>query len=236
MQVGRGQARGWKIENPVVRADGEPMSRMRRFSLLCALLCAGLPSASARAADRTGGTAAPTVSGGIVTGGTSATGPAPNAPPARRALSDVPPAYLRLYRAAGRRFRVDWHLLAAIGKNESDHGRATADGVQKGLNFARCCAGPMQFCVVARCGRVWQAYAVDGNVDGRLSVYDPADAIPAAGALLRDLQATVGRRADFLLAAYNAGPRWIVRHHRLPPYPETQAYVRAGLRYIAALR
>jgi hypothetical protein len=131
---------------------------------------------------------------------------------------------------------VDWRVLAAIGKNESDHGRGTAEGIQKGLNFARCCAGPMQFCVVARCGRVWQAYAQDGNLDGKLSVYDPADAIPAAAALVRDLQASVGRRADFLLASYNAGPGWIVRHHKLPPYRETQAYVRAGLRYIAALR
>jgi membrane-bound lytic murein transglycosylase B len=40
--------------------------------------------------------------------------------------------------------------------------------------------GPMQFLAPT-----FRAYGVDGNNDGRIDVYDPADAIPAAARLLR---------------------------------------------------
>jgi hypothetical protein len=145
----------------------------------------------------------------------------------------VPRPYLRLYRATARRHGVDWRVLAAIGKNESDHGRSTAPGVRSGLNFADCCAGPMQICAVASCGRVWQHYAVDANGDGRRSIYHPADSIGAAAAIVRDLQAIFGRNhPGYLLAAYNAGPAAVQRHRGVPDFPETQAYVAAGLRYM----
>jgi soluble lytic murein transglycosylase-like protein len=160
--------------------------------------------------------------------------PAPIRPGAGAA--DVPRAYLRIYRRAARRHGVDWRVLAAIGKNESDHGRSTAAGVHSGLNFADCCAGPMQICTVRSCGRVWQAYAVDANGDGRRSVYDPADAIHASAAIVSDLQSVFGRnRPAYLLAAYNAGPAAVQRHRGVPDFPETQAYVAAGLRYVRQL-
>jgi hypothetical protein len=165
-------------------------------------------------------------------GGTSA-GPTPVRPGA--GASDVPAAYLRLYRAAARAEGVDWRVLAAIGKNESDHGRSRAPGVAKGLNYARCCAGPMQFCTIRACGNTWRAYATDGNADGRKNVYEPADAIPAAAALVADIRALVGSRSDLILASYNAGPAYARKHHRVPPYPETQRYVRQALAYIAKL-
>jgi len=150
-------------------------------------------------------------------------------------MDDVPSGYARLYRAAGARYGVDWRVLAAIGHNESDHGRSGAAGVAAGLNFAHCCAGPMQLCAVRACGNVWQAYALDANGDGSASVYDPADAIYAAAALLHDLKAQVGSRPDLLLAAYNAGPGAVAHYHGVPPYAETKAYVRTGLGYIADL-
>ncbi len=147
----------------------------------------------------------------------------------------IPASYARLYRAAGARYAVDWRVLAAIGAIESDHGRSAAPGVAAGLNFAHCCAGPMQLCAGRACGNVWQTYAFDANGDGSASVYDPADAIYAAAALLRDLRGQVGARADLLLAAYNAGPGAVAHYHGVPPYPETKAYVSAGLAYIAGL-
>jgi hypothetical protein len=152
------------------------------------------------------------------------------------ANSDVPRAYLRLYKAAGRRDGVSWKLLAAIGKNESDHGRSTAPGVHSGRNYANCCSGPMQLCTVAACGNAWGYYAIDGDGDGIASVYDPADAIYAAGAMVRDLKLIVGTRPRLLLAAYNAGPGNVMRYKGVPPFAETRAYVRAGLAYIARLR
>jgi membrane-bound lytic murein transglycosylase B len=183
--------------------------------------------------------AAPTstaTGGSAPTGRAPATAPAPaSSAPAGPGRADVPAAYLRLYRAAGQTYGVDWRILAAIGKSESDHGRSRSPGVASGLNFARCCAGPMQFCTTRSCGNTWGAYGVDGNGDGRRSVYDPADAIPAAGKLVASLTKLVGTRTDLILASYNAGPAYAMRNRRVPPYPETQRYVRNGLAYIARL-
>jgi membrane-bound lytic murein transglycosylase B len=153
-------------------------------------------------------------------------------------LRDVPVAYRRIYRAAARAYGLDWRLLAAIGKIESDHGRSTAPGVHSGLNFADCCSGPMQMCTVASCGEVWQFYALDADGDGSASVYDPPDAIHAAAALAHDLQAVFGRRhPGLILAAYNAGPAAVQRNdNHVPPYPETQAYVAQGLKYMKSLK
>jgi hypothetical protein len=130
---------------------------------------------------------------------------------------------------------VDWRVLAAIGKNESDHGRSTAPGVASGVNRAGCCSGPMQICTVTSCGNTWQFYAVDGDGDGIASVYDPADAIDAAANLLHNLQATLGPDPSLLMAGYNAGAGSVQKYNGVPPYTETQAYVRAGLAYIASL-
>jgi membrane-bound lytic murein transglycosylase B len=160
--------------------------------------------------------------------------PAP-APDPVAGIADIPARFLGLYRAAGAKYGVDWRILAAIGKNESDHGRSTAPGVLEGLNFADCCSGPMQICTVKSCSSVWQHYAVDGDGDGLASVYDPDDAIYGAAWLVHDLQAIVGPDPKLLLAAYNAGPGNVKRYDGVPPFPETKAYVRAGLVYIATL-
>src|SRR5207302_1604802 len=64
-------------------------------------------------------------------GVTTTPGGAPGSPP-RSGLADVPPAYLRVYRAAAKAYSLDWRILAAIGKNESNHGRSTAAGVHSG--------------------------------------------------------------------------------------------------------
>jgi hypothetical protein len=150
-------------------------------------------------------------------------------------VADIPPDYLRLYRDAGAAQHVSWRILAAIGKNESDHGRSPLPGVHSGLNFAGCCAGPMQMCTQASCGRTWQAYAVDGDGDGSASVYDPADAIYAAAHLVHDLQNIFGNHEKLILAAYNAGPGNVMRYDGVPPFAETQAYVEHGRAYMKTL-
>ena len=165
------------------------------------------------------------------------THPAPPPPPPPAAnTSDIPSSYLKLYKAAGSRYGVDWRILAAIGKNESDHGRSKAPGVTSGRNYADCCSGPMQLCTVKSCGNTWGYYAIDGDNDGVESVYDPADSIYAAAALVRDLKGIVGTNPKLVLAAYNAGPGNVQKYGGVPPFPETKAYVSSALAYIASLR
>jgi hypothetical protein len=126
----------------------------------------------------------------------------PQAPPSPAALADIPAGYLRFYRqAAGRCSGLSWSVLAAIGKVESDHGRTRLPGVRSGWNQAGA-AGPMQFGIgVGRAGNAWARYGADFDHDGRRSVYDPGDAIPAAARYL--CAAGAPRRLDRALYAYN---------------------------------
>jgi membrane-bound lytic murein transglycosylase B len=115
--------------------------------------------------------------------------------PSRAAVADIPAGYLRLYRQAGVRYRVPWPVLAAIGKVESDHGRAQLPGVRSGSNGAGAC-GPMQLGCVAgsKAGNAWARY-------GHGTPHDPAAAIPAAARYLVDHGAR--RNLDRAIYAYN---------------------------------
>jgi membrane-bound lytic murein transglycosylase B len=150
--------------------------------------------------------------------------------------SDIPADFKAAYKSAAVKNGVDWRVLAAIGNNESDHGRSTLPGVHSGRNYADCCSGPMQMCTVKSCSNTWSYYAVDGDGDGIESVYDPEDAIYAAAAMVRDLEAIVGPDPKLLLAAYNAGPGNVKKYKGVPPFEETKKYVSAGLAYIAGLQ
>jgi hypothetical protein len=120
--------------------------------------------------------------------------------PSRLSRAEIPQEYLRLYVDAGRRYGIDPWILAGIGSIETDHGRSPAIGVHSGVNAFGCCAGPMQFSVVGS-PSTWDRYGNDGNDDGRISVYDPEDAIPAAARYL----AASGAPDDYhaALVAYN---------------------------------
>jgi soluble lytic murein transglycosylase-like protein len=149
----------------------------------------------------------------------------------------IPPGMERTYELAGDRFGVDPRLLAAIGLSESRHGRARLAGVYAGVNFAGCCAGPAQLCVVRSCGRVWQHYRVDGDGDGRSRVYDRQDAFATAARYVVALERMIhSPRPRLLLAAYNAGPGNVRRYRGVPPFRETRGYVRRGLRLMKRLR
>jgi hypothetical protein len=132
-------------------------------------------------------------------------------------------------------FLAAYRSLAAIGANESEHGRSRAPGVASGMNAAACCAGPAQLCVVSTCGDVWQTYATDGDGDGTVSVYDRDDAVYTAARYLGELERLVGPAPERMLAAYNAGPGSVVAHGGTPPFPQTRRYVAAGTALIAAL-
>jgi membrane-bound lytic murein transglycosylase B len=82
--------------------------------------------------------------------------------------------YRALYKQAGARSScgVSWRVLAAIGYVESRHGANPGPSSAGAL-------GPMQFMPAT-----WREYGRDGNRDGLRNIHDPADAIPAAAALL----------------------------------------------------
>jgi membrane-bound lytic murein transglycosylase B len=127
--------------------------------------------------------------------------------PSRAAVTDIPAGYLRLYRQAGARYRIPWSVLAAVGKVESDHGRARLPGVRSGSNWAGAC-GPMQLgCVPgSKAGNAWARY-------GQGSPHDPAKAIPAAARYLVDHGAR--RNLDRALFAYNHSRAYVAKVKQL---------------------
>jgi hypothetical protein len=135
---------------------------------------------------------------------------ASQAPPSAAARADIPTGYLTLYRTAARRCPgLSWSVLAAIGKVESDHGRSPLPGVRSGWNGAGA-AGPMQFGIgTGRAGNAWARYGADFDGDGRASVYDPGDAIPAAARYLCAHGAP--RRLDRAIYAYNRSWAYVAK-------------------------
>ncbi|WP_037911868.1 bifunctional lytic transglycosylase/C40 family peptidase [Actinacidiphila yeochonensis] len=77
----------------------------------------------------------------------------------------------------------------------------------------------------------WATHGMDANGDGRADVWDPQDAIPSAAVYDCDLAAYVkdvpGDATDNMLAAYNAGAYAVIQAGGVPPYQETQNYVRS---------
>ena len=66
-----------------------------------------------------------------------------------------------------------------------------------------------------------------GVVDPAIRLFDPAVNLDAGARLLRQLLDQFKDRPELAIAAYNAGPGAVLKHGRgIPPYPETQSYVR----------
>ncbi len=76
----------------------------------------------------------------------------------------------------------------------------------------------------------WATHGVDGDGDGKADVWDPQDAIPSAARYDCDLAAYVknvpGDNTDNMLASYNAGAYAVIQAGGIPPFAETQNYVR----------
>src|SRR5829696_1828166 len=76
----------------------------------------------------------------------------------------------------------------------------------------------------------WAAHGRDENGDGTADPFDIEDAIPAAARYDATIAAQIaqvpGDRVSLMLAAYNAGPGAVLQYQGIPPYQETQSYVR----------
>jgi hypothetical protein len=119
------------------------------------------------------------------------------------ALGGVP--YADLFSRAAGRHGVDAALLAAVAQQESsfDPQAVSPAGAQ----------GLMQFMPATAAGL-------------GVNPLDPTSAIDGAARYLSSLTKQFGS-TELALAAYNAGPGTVSRYGGIPPYPETQNYVRA---------
>jgi len=121
--------------------------------------------------------------------------------------------YASLFESAAEKYGVGADLLAAVAKQESGYDpRATSPAGAQGL---------MQL--------------MPGTAQG-LGVtdpYDPNQAVDGAARLLSSLLDRFGS-TQLALAAYNAGPGAVLRYDGIPPYAETQDYVRSVMSTLEA--
>jgi peptidoglycan DL-endopeptidase CwlO len=128
------------------------------------------------------------------------------------ALAGVP--YADLFTRAADRHGVDASVLAAVASQESgfDSQAVSPAGAQ----------GLMQFMPATAAGL-------------GVNPLDPTSAIDGAARYLGSLTQQFGS-TPLALAAYNAGPGTVSRYGGIPPYPETQNYVRNVLSKAEAYR
>jgi cell wall-associated NlpC family hydrolase len=105
--------------------------------------------------------------------------------PSPAAIADIPADYLAFYQTAAKNCPgLDWSILAAIGKIETNHGRSRLPGVHSGENHAGA-GGPMQFLKPTWDGVLARHQIPPGGATPP-SRYNPHDAIHAAAFLLCD--------------------------------------------------
>ena len=128
------------------------------------------------------------------------------------ALAGVP--YADLFGRAASRYGVDASVLAAMANQESgfDSQAVSPAGAQ----------GLMQFMPATAKGL-------------GVNPLDPNSAIDGAARYLSSLTKQFGS-TDLALAAYNAGPGTVSRYGGIPPYSETQNYVRSVMSKAEAYR
>ncbi|MFG2789982.1 NlpC/P60 family protein [Streptomyces sp. NPDC048419] len=140
--------------------------------------------------------------------------------PAGTALSlAVPSQYKSLIEDAGHSCsEVTPNILGALltqesGFNPKAHSQVGAEGIAQFMPST------------------WESQGIDGNGDGKRDVWDPADAIPSAAAYLcgiaKDVKGVPGDPQSNMLAAYNAGSGAVRKYGGVPPYKETQNYVKS---------
>jgi soluble lytic murein transglycosylase-like protein len=135
----------------------------------------------------------------------------------------VPTEYKSYFQVAAKRCPavLTPQLLAAIAYTESRfQSDAESGGQAQGL---------MQILP-----SVFRQYGVDADGDGRKDVFTPADNVATSAVVLCMLSKSVtaagdrlqGSSLDLLLASYNAGFGNVQKYKGVPPFTETQDYVR----------
>lgn len=135
--------------------------------------------------------------------------PAPLASPQQKAtasfVSGTPDWVKPMVAAAGQKYNIPTQVLSALLKQESGFNPHISSGVGA--------QGIAQFMPETA-----KSYGIDPN--------DPTQAIDAAGKYLRSSLDTFGGDMSKALASYNAGTGAVQQYNGIPPYQETQNYVK----------
>jgi len=135
------------------------------------------------------------------------------APAAAGARVGAATPYADLFRSAASKYGVPANLLSAVAQQESGFNpKAVSPAGAQGL---------MQLMPATARGL------------GVTNAFDPAQAVDGAARMLRNLTNRFGS-TELALAAYNAGPGAVLKYDGIPPYPETQRYVRNVLSLMKA--
>ena len=123
-------------------------------------------------------------------------------------------AFAELINRAASKHGVDPTLVAAVAKAESNlNPKAVSHAGAKGL---------MQL--------------MDGTAEmlGVTNSFDPAQNVDGGAKFLSEMLKRF-KKPELALAAYNAGPGAVTKHGGIPPYKETQTYVKRVLEYQKAM-
>jgi len=134
----------------------------------------------------------------------------------RNSQSRSPTLYDSYIHIASQKNKLDPDLVKAVIKQESNFNRF--DISTKGAR------GLMQ--LMPRTARLL----------GVENIHDPWENIHGGTRFLREMLETFQGDLPLALAAYNAGPMAVKRYGTIPPYPETQKFVRNVLRYYQSYR
>ena len=138
------------------------------------------------------------------------------APQLTRAFSTMSPQYVSLVKDASSRYGLDPQLVTALIHVES--------GFKPHARSPKGALGLMQ---------IMPATGARYGVTNPRSLLDPMVNIDVGTRYLRDLHEMFPGRVDLVLAAYNAGEGAVIkRGHSIPPFPETQMYVRRVMQLV----
>jgi soluble lytic murein transglycosylase-like protein len=126
--------------------------------------------------------------------------------PTARLTSPMPVYISTVIEDAARTHGVDPRLVAAVAGRESAY-------------------NPRAVSPVGACG-IMQLMPATARFLGMADVFDIRQNVFAGTRYLRTLLDTFHGDLDLTLAAYNAGPGAVQKYHGVPPYRETQQYVR----------
>ncbi len=121
------------------------------------------------------------------------------------------PSIDRLIEVSARRFQLDSALIRAVIKVESDFDPSVVS--------SRGARGLMQL------------MPDTAREVGVLDPFDPSEAIHGGSKYLRKMLDSFDSNLDYALAAYNAGPNAVRKYGGIPPYLETQNYVKKVRQY-----